>query len=199
MEWRATGHPRLAQESRTRNLVLLGGSSLGFALLIALSARIRLDLPGTPVPATLQTLAVLLAGGLLGPWGGVMAVCSYLGAGLSGAPVFASGGGPAYLLSPTGGYLIGFIPAAWLAGQVSRKTLRLSWLALGFAAATLVIHLFGWAQLAVLAGPAGAVKMGVAPFVAFDILKALLAASVVRLYAKREGTPPEDRQPGAAR
>ena len=199
MEWRATGHPRLAQISRTRNLVLLGGSSLGFALLIALSARIRLDIPGTPVPATLQTLSVLLAGGLLGPWGGVLAVCSYLGAGLSGAPIFASGGGPAYLLGPTGGYLIGFIPAAWLAGRVSRRTLRLTWLTLGFAAATLTIHLFGWAQLAALAGPAGAAKMGVAPFVAFDLLKALLAASAVRLYVKRGGGLPEDGLPGASR
>jgi biotin transport system substrate-specific component len=199
MEWRATGHPRLAEESRTRNLALLGGSSLGFALLIALSARIRLDIPGTPVPATLQTLSVLLAGGLLGPWGGVLAVCSYLGAGLSGAPVFASGGGPAYLLGPTGGYLMGFIPAAWLAGQVSRRTLRLAWLTLGFAAATLTIHLFGWAQLAALTGPIAAAQMGVAPFVAFDILKALVAAVVVRLYAKRGEGPPEGQLPGGSR
>src|SRR5439155_20993955 len=103
-----------------RNLLYFVSSSLGFSLLIALSARMSLPIPATPVPANLQTLSVLLAGGLLGPWGGLAAVAAYLGTGIAGAPVFAMGGGAAYMLGPTGGYLAGFLPAAWLAGFVSR-------------------------------------------------------------------------------
>jgi biotin transport system substrate-specific component len=171
--------------SPSRGLVLFASSTLGFALLIALSARMSLPVPGTPVPASLQAFSVLLAGAFLGPWGGVASVGTYLLAGMAGAPVFALGGGPGYLLGPTGGYLVGLLPAAWLAGRVSRGSARVSALFPGFLLAVLIIHLFGWTQLSLLAGTGAAMRLGVFPFLAFDVLKALLAAGVVKLYRAR--------------
>ena len=178
----------------TRGLIGFASSTLGFALLIALSARIGLAVPGTPVPATMQTLAVLLAGGLLGPIGGVASVTAYLGAGIAGAPVFASGGGAAYLAGPTGGYLLGLVPAAWIAGHFARRSTRLIALFPGFLLAVLVIHLSGWAQLSALAGLGPAASMGVIPFLAFDALKALVAAGLVRQY---RGPVPREAESGA--
>ncbi len=167
------------------DILLFLGKTLGFALLLAASARILLPVPGSPVPATLQTLAVILAGSILGPWGGMASVATYLAAGVAGAPVFAFGGGPAYLMGPTGGYLLGYLPAAWVAGFLTRDQ-RAFWRLFGaFAAACAIIHLFGWAQLAALAGPAAAFQAGVIPFIAFDLLKAILAAFLVKHWRSR--------------
>jgi biotin transport system substrate-specific component len=167
-------------------IVLFLGKALGFALLLALSAKIQLPVPGSPVPATLQSLAVILAGSLLGPWGGMTSVAAYLAAGIAGAPVFAFGGGPSYLMGPTGGYLLGFLPAVWVAGFTSQRTKQLWSLFGGFVLACSIIHLLGWAQLAALGGPASAFRMGVVPFLALDLLKALLAAYLTtRLRTRR--------------
>ncbi len=184
--------------SGTRSLVIFSSNAILFALLIALSARTSLMVPGSPVPATLQTFAVLLAGGLLGPLCGVASVMAYLGAGLAGAPVFALGGGPGYLLGPTGGYLLGLLPAAWLAGHFARRSSRVRSLVLGFLLAALVIQVSGWTQLSAMAGTVPALNLGVTPFLALDALKALLAAGAVRLA--RTGRmkailPPGLRQP----
>jgi hypothetical protein len=87
-----------------------------------LTASAWISVPFFPVPITMQTLAVLLIGGLLGPRLGVAAVTSYIGIGLAGAPVFHNAlAGPALLAGPTGGYLIGFIPAAFFMGLASRR------------------------------------------------------------------------------
>lgn len=80
-----------------------------------------LSVPFYPVPLTMQTLAVLLVGGLLGPRLGASAVAGYLAIGLMGAPVFHNGlGGFAVFAGPTGGYLVGFLPAAFLMGLAVR-------------------------------------------------------------------------------
>ncbi|MBD3274481.1 MAG: biotin transporter BioY, partial [Candidatus Marinimicrobia bacterium] len=90
---------------------------LGGSLFIALLAQLAVHLPFSPVPITGQTLGVLLAGALLGKIRGTMTVLAYLTEGVSGLPVFAGAtAGPAVLLGPTGGYLIGFIFAAYLTG-----------------------------------------------------------------------------------
>jgi len=167
------------------DILLFLGKTLGFALVLAVSSKIQLPVPGSPVPATLQTLAVILAGSTLGPWGGMASVATYLAAGVTGAPVFAFGGGPAYLMGPTGGYLLGFLPAAWVAGLMTRDHQAFWRLFGGFAAACAMIHIFGWAQLAALMGPAAAFQAGVLPFVAFDLLKALLAAFLVTRWRSR--------------
>src|SRR5512145_622314 len=111
---------RSAPPVELSDVVLFIGKTLGFALILAASSKIQLPVPGSPVPATLQTLAVILAGSVLGPWGGMASVATYLAAGVAGAPVFAFGGGPAYLMGPTGGYLLGFLPATWVAGFLTR-------------------------------------------------------------------------------
>ncbi len=82
-----------------------------------LSASAYLSVPFFPVPLTMQTLAVLLIGGMLGPMLGASAVAGYIALGMAGAPVFHNGlAGPAVLAGPTGGYLIGFIAAAFVMG-----------------------------------------------------------------------------------
>ena len=91
-----------------------------FAALIAVGAFIKIMIPlGVyEVTFSLQFLFSLLAGLLLGARSGLMSVLTYLIIGLVGVPVFAHGGGPAYLLRPTFGFLIGFAAAAWIAGKL---------------------------------------------------------------------------------
>ncbi|HEU5182319.1 MAG TPA: biotin transporter BioY [Candidatus Polarisedimenticolia bacterium] len=167
------------------DILLFLGKTLGFALILAASSKVQLPVPGSPVPATLQTLAVILAGSILGPWGGMASVATYLAAGVASAPVFAFGGGPAYLMGPTGGYLLGYLPGAWVAGFLTRDQQAFWRLFGGFAAAIAIIHLFGWAQLAALAEPAAAFQKGVLPFIALDMLKAILAAFLVTRWRSR--------------
>src|SRR5437899_7752418 len=94
---------------------------IGFALLTCAGAKITIPLPFTRVPATLQTLPVLLAGALLGARAGAASQALYVGLGIAGLPVFAlPGTGPGYLLGPTGGFLVGFVVAAFVTGQVRR-------------------------------------------------------------------------------
>ncbi len=88
---------------------------LGFTFLTAASAFIKI--PMYPVPLTLQTLFVLLAANILGKKAGTFSQLLYLAAGLSGIPIFASGGGPGYIFQPSFGYLLGFVPAAYFVGM----------------------------------------------------------------------------------
>jgi len=87
--------------------------------LLAVSAHIRIPTPW--IPLTFQTAVAIMAGILLGSRLGALSAVIYLGVGLAGLPVFATGGGPGYVLQPTFGYLMGFIPAAWIAGMSVRK------------------------------------------------------------------------------
>ena len=93
-----------------------------FVALVAVGAFVRIPV-GTDV-YTLQFMFTLLAGLLLGPRLGATAVMTYILLGLIGVPVFASGGGPAYVLQPTFGYLIGFVIQAWYCGMASRRLAR---------------------------------------------------------------------------
>lgn len=90
-----------------------------FAALTAIGSFIRIPLP--PVPFTLQTLFVYLAGALLGARRGAASQLLFLAVGLIGIPVFGAGGGPGYVLQPTFGYLIGFPAAAWLTGRFTQS------------------------------------------------------------------------------
>ena len=87
--------------------------------LLTVSARIAL--PAQPVPITAQTLAVMLVGALLGSRRGALAVLAFLGAGAVGLPVFAYGGGVHYFFGPTAGYLVGFVPAAFVIGSLVER------------------------------------------------------------------------------
>lgn len=155
---------------------------LGFALLTAVGARIGVPLPGSPVPFTFQVVAVLAAGLLLGPRLGAASQVAYLAAGAAGLPVFAAGGGLAYLLGPTGGYLLAYPLAAMVVGWMAtgRGTGRR---AAGLLAGVAVIYVGGVAWLTPSLGVTGAVAAGVAPFVVVDLLKVLLVLLAGRKVA----------------
>lgn len=177
---------------RTRKIVLLRELALItlFAALTALGARVSIPLPFTPVPVTLQVLFPLLAGLLLGSKRGALSQVEYAAAGLAGLPVFAKGGsGLAYLFGPTGGYLLGFIAAAFVTGELA-TVIRASTKAATFLAAlggVVIIYLCGMFWLAAWLGIAGnpspttclvqAWRLGVLPFIAVDVAKALAVAA----------------------
>src|SRR5689334_20832837 len=123
--WRpaAPAEPAAAgPRARALSLAFDLGLTLVGSALIALSARVAIPLPFSPVPVTGQTFAVLLVGAALGRRRGAAAVIAYLAEGAAGLPVFAGpNAGPAVLLGPTGGYLFGFIPGAWLCGLLAER------------------------------------------------------------------------------
>ena len=157
------------------------------AAVVALAAQVAIRLPMTVVPLTLQPLAVLLVGGVLGATGGVSALVLYLAAGVAGLPVFAGGSaGALHLMGPTGGYLLAFPVAAGITGWLCRRAAaEAGWRAalatlLACIAGLVVIHAGGVAQLAILAGdPAAAFRLGFLPFFANDLIKAGLAALLI--------------------
>lgn len=153
---------------------------LGGSLFIALSAQIAIPLPFSPVPVTGQTLAVLLAGALLGSRRGALAVVAYIAEGLAGLPVFAGGAaGVTRLLGPTGGYLVGFVAAAFLVGLLAERgwDRRFGTTVAAMTLGNVVIYAIGAAWLAVFVGGlAQAWTLGVAPFLLGDVLKIILAA-----------------------
>lgn len=161
------------------------------ALVVALSAQIALPLSFTPIPFTLQPLAVILVGAWLGPVEGATALGAYLVAGALGAPVFALGHGGAWrLMGPTGGYLLAFPVAAAVAGLVRTRGLTgvalACWSALLFTIAMAVIHLGGVSQLALLGGDPGlAFRSGFLPFFLGDLLKVAIATAVIVVSSTR--------------
>ena len=154
----------------------------GFSLLIALSAQVAIPLPFTPVPVTLQTFAVILTGCLLGSGRGALAIVAYIVEGSLGLPFFSGGtAGIAHLLGPTGGYLVGCVAAAFIAGFLSERkvTTRAAGLLLTLVAADLVVFLFGVTWLAAFTGPQKALALGFVPFVVGDALKIAAAWSIL--------------------
>lgn len=114
-----TTHPPLTTNpARTRSLALTLGLTLALVALQALTARMPLPVPGSPIPVTFQTVVVLLTGAFLGARGGAAAQGTYLALGAIGLPMFIGGGGFLYLFGPTGGYLFGFIMAAYSVGRL---------------------------------------------------------------------------------
>ncbi len=124
---------------------------LAGSIFLALTARISVTLPFSPVPITGQTLGVMLVGALYGPRRGALTVVAYLLEGLAGAPVFSAGrAGIGVLLGPTGGYIAGFIPAAVVAGALAGAR-RPVWLRLtGMILAVLTVYLIGVPRLAIV-------------------------------------------------
>jgi biotin transport system substrate-specific component len=165
----------LASELRLPRRLL---AIVGFTALTALSAQLEVRI-GDFVPFTMQVFAVLLAGLVLGPRDGALSQLLYLLLIRLNLPLAAGGAGAAALLGPTAGYLLGFVPAAyvtgWLAQRVARRGL-LRWLA-GLAGVA-VIYLCGLTGLLLIARLplADAWAAGAAPFIGLDAAKAALAA-----------------------
>jgi biotin transport system substrate-specific component len=155
---------------------------LGCSVLVAIGAQVRIPVPGTEVPMTLQSLAVLLTGFALRPSRAAAAMLLYIVGGAAGLPLFAPGS--LGVLGPTGGYLLGFVPAAWLVsvlrGGSTASYLRLL---LAGAAGTVVIFALGalWPWRAALYGgdAAAALMTGLMPFAAKAVVQLFLAASLV--------------------
>jgi biotin transport system substrate-specific component len=155
---------------------------IGATAIIAIAAQIAIPIPFSPVPLTMQPLAVLLVGVTLGSARGAAAAALYLLEGFSGLPVFAQGhGGPLWLAGPTAGYLFSYPFAAFVAGWFSQRgwgstTLRAVF---GMLIALAVIYLGGWSWLSALTGAKAAWIAGVRPFILADIVKVAVGASLL--------------------
>lgn len=151
-----------------------------FAALCSAGAFISLPVPGSPVPIVVQNLFVVLAGLLLGPLDGAIAILIFLAIGAMGFPVFSGGrGGLAHFLGPTGGYLLGYLVAGLVSGFLGRKR-RLLPIALASVVGFLSILGFGVLGLHLVkgAGWAKALAIGALPFLPGDALKCVLTIFV---------------------
>jgi biotin transport system substrate-specific component len=155
---------------------------LAFALLTALGAFVRIPLPFTPVPITLQTFFVLVAGIYLGSRDAALSQFGYLALGAVGLPVFAGGGtGVGHFLGATGGYLVAFPLAAAFVGATLRPGDSAARATAVCVAATLLILVLGAAGLAAFLGVGleRAIALGVLPFLPGGALKIAAAVGLV--------------------
>jgi biotin transport system substrate-specific component len=167
--------------SQGRPLSLTIAGVAGFALALAAAAQVAIPVPGTAVPITLQPLLVVLAGLWLGPSAAAASMVLYLAAGAAGLPVFAPIGAPGALrlVGPTGGYLLAYPVAAFVAGWLGMRARSFAARALAAGAGILVMYVGGLAQLAIITqSMTAALLQGVLPFVALDAVKALVAAAL---------------------
>ncbi|QKE82630.1 biotin transporter BioY [Arthrobacter sp. NEB 688] len=176
--------PTLAEAVLPRSLTRTGVTVGLGALLTALAAQVALPVPGSPVPVTGQTFAVLLVGAALGPGRAVASMALYLVLGVVGLPVFTDGSHGAHVVvGATGGYLVGFLAAAAVAGLAARRghDRSVPRQLLAAVASSLTIYVFGvsWLSLSTGMSLATAVTVGVVPFLLGDALKALLAAGAL--------------------
>ncbi|WP_048129889.1 MULTISPECIES: biotin transporter BioY [unclassified Methanosarcina] len=157
-----------------------------FAALTAAGAYIQVPIPFSPVPVTLQVFFVLLAGSMLKSKWGSLSMVVYVLLGVAGLPVFAGGSsGIGVLLGPTGGYIFGFILAAYLIGKHSEKAESagksgFAVNALNMSAGVLVIYALGVSQLTLIAeiGPWTALTLGALPFLPGEVVKTAVAAYI---------------------
>jgi biotin transport system substrate-specific component len=160
-----------------------------FTILTVIAGFIRIPVPMSPVPITLQTFFVLLAGASLGAWRGSASQLGYLALGLFGLPVFSTmGSGFLYLAGPSGGYMAGFVLAALFIGFTKRFCeASYAGMFLLFVAAEAVILCSGAVWLGVLTGydPIKLAQIGVLPFIPGDLLKAGAAAAVYKAIRPR--------------
>lgn len=176
--------------------------ALSFACLTGLLAQYRFYLPYSPVPLTGQTFAVLLAGVVLGKWGGISQGI-YVGLGAIGVPWFAGmGSGLAYIAGPTGGYLAGFILASFFLGYCvdnyirSRKLINI--LGLMFIANFILVYIPGLIYLHTFLGGTMAIDqllmIGFVPFIIGDVFKIITASFIAHGITPKNSYGPELNQ-----
>ena len=168
--------PADAQNARLiRDIALV----IGFTLLTALIAQIKIPLGFTPVPITGQTLAVMLTGAALGSRRGAAAMTLYLVAG-AWLPFFAGGTSGFVWGLASGGYIIGFIPAAYLVGFLSERGWdRRVWIILAMLLGNIVLYIPGLIQLSIFVPEANVFEIGLYPFILGDLIKIYLAALIL--------------------
>jgi len=162
---------------------------VAFAALTFVGANIVIPL--VPVPITMQTLFVLLAGAMIGARRGALSQVLYVGAGSLGLPIFAGGlAGSAIALGPTGGYLMAFAVTPLVVGTLLGRSRSLLWQVGVFALGTAVIFLMGVAHLAVFYTHdlGTALQLGLVPFLPGAAFKLVAAVSIYRSWtALRDG------------
>jgi biotin transport system substrate-specific component len=149
------------------------------SLLVAVMAQISIPLPPSPVPITGQTFAVLIVGAVLGSKRGAASLALYLAQGALGLPVFAEfKSGLVTLFGPTGGYLFGFVIAAYVVGLLAERGLDRNWRTalLPFLAGSVIIYAVGVPWLAAYVGWDNALNFGLWPYLIGDAIKLILAA-----------------------
>ncbi len=173
--------------------------AVSFACVTGLLAQLRFYLPWSPVPLTGQTFAVLLSAIVLGKWWGGISQSIYLGVGIAGVPWFAGvNGGFAYFAGPTGGYLIGFVLAAFFLGYFvdryvkSRKYWTMFALMLfanfGIVFGLGLVQLYGWLSFTGASIDVwGLLLMGLIPFIIGDTIKIAIAAGVASSITPKHG------------
>lgn len=157
------------------------GLSLAFAALTAVGAHIVI--PIEPVPITMQTLFVLLAGASIGAGWGSLSQWMYVMLGIAGLPMFAQGAvGAGVLTGPTGGYVISFLVTPWLVGWMLRRSNRVGWQVVSFTAGQILILTLGVAHLTLFYTHdlARSLAVGVLPFLPGDAFKIAAAVSIHR-------------------
>lgn len=159
-------------------IMLLSG-----ALLTALAAQISIPVPGSPVPITGQTLAVVLVGSTLGAHRGAMSLALYLALGLI-FPFYSDGdSGPEVLFGTNGGYLFGFVIAAYVIGWLSERGAdrRLALAFLAFVSAQLIVFGLGlpWLKISADLAWSGTISAGFTPFIVGGLVKAAIAAAAM--------------------
>lgn len=175
------------QRSTLVNVALVVGGAAVVGLLAQAEWRIG------PIPITGQTLGVVLVGGALGMRRGAAALTTYLLAGLAGAPIFAGGGGgPAYVMMPSFGFILGFIGAAAIAGWAAERAWdrNVALAMVGFVLATAAPFVIGVPWMAALLGmtdPGVILAAGVTPFIVPGLIKAGIAAALFPLVWKLVG------------
>lgn len=189
MQSRAVAYELIKPSSRWLELPIL----LAFNVLLVACAYIAVPLPFSPVPITGQTFGVLLIAMALGRVRGTGIVLAYLAQGAAGLPVFAGGAaGPQVLFGPTGGYLAGFVAAAFVVGAMAEhgwdRTIFRSIVAMTIG--YVVIFAFGLAQLSFFVPVATLLAMGLTPFIPGMIVKIALAAWILPLIWKRASAEP---------
>ena len=152
------------------------GLVVGFALVTALFAQFSIKLGFTPVPITGQTLAVLLTGAALGSRRGAAAMAVYLVAG-AGLPFFAGGASGLVWLLPSGGYIIGFIPAAFVVGYLAERGWdRKPWILVAMLLGNVVLYIPGLLQLSFFVPEGKTLEFGLYPFILGDLIKLYVAS-----------------------
>jgi len=167
--------PQTRGYSLTYNALLVIGGSL----LVALCAQLAFHLPFSPVPVTMQTFGVILVGALLGSKRGALSMIAYIAEGGAGLPVFAGGKfGFIVLLGPTGGYLLGFVAAAFIVGWFAERGWdRRCWsTVVAMSLGTIVIYICGLAWLVRFVGVELVFKAGLYPFLPGAAVKIGLAS-----------------------
>jgi biotin transporter BioY len=176
--------PKMAVRSRGLRITISAAIVVALTLATALSAQLKIEIG--VIPRTLQTFVVLASGLLFGSRIGASSQLAYLLAGLAGIPWFSRGGGMSYVMSPTFGYLLGFVVAAYIVGKLAEAGFdkKFAGAILAMLAGSAIIYLFGLLWLSKFVPASGLMAVGFYPFLIGDLLKIVAAGIVLPLVWK---------------